>query len=68
MEELKKLLSECTREIYEYEKITGQYDEVAAELEKLKIEKAKNHQELEAAVEEVIKRTDQWIENIYGLK
>ncbi|MBO1872006.1 TIGR02680 family protein [Lachnoanaerobaculum sp. Marseille-Q4761] len=65
---LKKLLSECTREIYEYEKITGQYDEVAAELEKLKIEKAKNHQELEAAVEEVIKRTDQWIENIYGLK
>ena len=65
---LKKLLQECIREIYEYEKITGQYDEVAEELEKLKIEKAKNHQELEAAGEEVIKRTDKWIENIYGLK
>ena len=65
---LKKLLPECIREIYEYEKITGQYDEVAEELEKLKIEKAKNLQELEAAGEEVIKRTDKWIENIYGLK
>ena len=65
---LKKLLSECAREIQEYERITGQYDEVEAELEKLKIEKAKNYQELEAAGEEVIKRADQWIEEIYRVK
>ena len=65
---LKKLLTECKSKIQEYEKTSAEYDEAAAELEILQVQKAKELQKFELAEEEVGKSIDKWIEDIYTAK
>lgn len=65
LDTLKKLLAECKREIREYEELSGRYDELAAQLEKLHTDKAEDQQKLTAAQEAVVRRADQWITDIY---
>lgn len=65
LDSLKKLLAECKREIREYEALSGQYDELAAQLEKLHTDKAEDQQKLTAAQEAVVRCADQWITDIY---
>lgn len=62
---LRKQLAECRREIHEYEELSRQYDELAAQLEKLQTEKAEDQQKLKAAQEEIVHCVDQWITDIY---
>lgn len=62
---LKKLLAECKREIREYEELSGQYDELAAQLEMLQTEKAEDQQKLKTAQEDVVRCMDQWITAVY---
>ncbi|WP_368271053.1 TIGR02680 family protein [Enterocloster lavalensis] len=65
LDSLRKQLAECKREICEYEELSRQYDELAAQLERLGNEKAENEQRLKTAREEVVRCEDQWIEDIY---
>lgn len=66
LDSLKKLLAEGKREIREYEALSGQYDELAAQLEKLHTDKAEDQQKLTAAQEAVVCCVDQWITDIYA--
>lgn len=65
LDSLKKLLAECKKEIREYEELSGQYDELAVQLEKLHTDKAEDQQKLTAAQEAVVRCVDQWITDIY---
>lgn len=66
LDSLKKLLAEGKREIREFEELSGQYDELAAQLEKLHTDKAEDQQKLTAAQEAVVRCVDQWITDIYA--
>lgn len=62
---LKKLLMECRREIRSYEELSRQYDETAAQLERLQSEKEEGEHRLQSAREEVVRLIDQWIMDIF---
>lgn len=68
LDTLKKMLAECKREIYKYEEISRQYDELAAQIERLRKEKAEGEQNAEAAKEEIVRCRDQWITDIYAAR
>lgn len=65
LELLKKLLTECKKAIHEYEELSGKYDEIAADLERIKLQKAEGEQKVQAAQEEVVRSIDQWVIDIY---
>lgn len=68
IEMLKRQLEECIRTIRQYEELSGQYDEIARELEQLKAQKLRGEQDLDDAGEQVAVSMDQWITDVFEVK
>ena len=65
---LKKLVEECHQIIRQYEMLSGQYDEIAGQLEVLKQEKTEKEQAMKQAQTQVQDSIDQWITDVFEIK
>ena len=63
-----KKLEECHQIIRQYEMLSGQYDEIAGQLEVLKQEKTEKEQAMKQAQTQVQDSIDQWITDVFEIK